>query len=124
MSAQQPKQQKQLQFPDSVLVLGERFRIELVPDFRDNDGESVLFGDTGSDVVGGFYRIRINSDLDTRTRWRTLVHEHVHAALCVSGVSNVLPDEVEEVVAQSLEHATIQLLRQFGKQLVQHLGEE
>lgn len=109
-------------FPTQVIVLGEPYRIELVPDFKDDDGVNTLFGDTGSDVTGGYYRIRINSDLDTAGRWRTLVHEHVHGALAVSGVANVLDDGVEEIIAQTIEHATIQLLRQYGTQLMQHLG--
>lgn len=112
---------KSKEFPTSILVLGEPYRIELVPGFKDEDG-TTLCGDTGSDVLGGFYRIRINSDLDTAMRWRTLLHEHIHAALAVNGVANGLDAEVEEIIAQSIEHATIQLLRQYGNQLMQHLG--
>ena len=111
-------------FPDHVYALGERFRIELVPEFKDDDGVSPMFGDTGSDIIGGFYRIRINADLDTKSRWRTLIHEHIHAALAVNGVANVLDNNVEEIIANTLEHATIQLLRQYGKQIMQQLGEE
>lgn len=99
-------------FPDHVYVLGWRFRVELVSDLS-SDGEAV-----SGEMVGNLHRIRINADLDSARQWQVLVHEYVHAVLHMVGVGNFINDEVEEVIAQSLEYGMMQLLRQHGRHLV------
>ena len=89
--------------------MGVPFRVE-VPEL---DEETV------GDTVGFYRRIRISNDVDSKKLWSILVHEWVHAVLHVNGVGNVLDEDVEEVIAQSMEHAIEELLRQIGPALLQ-----
>lgn len=81
------------------------------------DEENVL-----GDTVGLYRRIRISKDLTRRQQWTTLVHEWAHAVLYVNGVASVIPDEVEEIIVQSFEHAVEELLEQVGEDLLKHLS--
>jgi hypothetical protein len=99
--------------PDEVKVLGRTFRVEMA-DLNEDD----VLGDT----VGLYRRIRISKDLTRRQQWTTLVHEWAHAVLYVNGVSSVIPDEVEEIIVQSMEHAVEELLEQVGEDLLKHLS--
>jgi len=94
-------------------VLGRTFRVEVV-DMAEDD----VLGDT----IGLYRRIRVSRDLTRRQQWTTLVHEWAHAVLYVNGVSSVIPDEVEEIIVQSFEHAVEELLEQVGEELLQHLS--
>ena len=96
-----------------MTVLGLPFRVEVT---KVNEG---VVGET----LGLYRRIQIDQDLDTRRCWTTLLHEWVHAVLYVNGVANVLPDEVEEIIAQTMEHALEELLLQMGPQILEHLKE-
>lgn len=93
-------------FPTSVTVLGQEFRIELLPAEK-MDGN---FGE----MVGELHRIRICDTQDRARRWRTLLHEVVHAVLYVNGVSNTIDEDQEEVIAQSLEYGMLQFMQQYG----------
>ena len=99
--------------PSSILVLGEEFRVEVISDLH--SGTDPVSGET----VGAYLRIRINADLDLPRQWTTLIHEYVHAVLHVVGIGNILSEEVEEVIAQSMEYGIVQLLRNQGNQLRQ-----
>ena len=94
-------------------MLGRTFRVEVV-DMAEDD----VLGDT----IGLYRRIRVSRDLTRRQQWTTLVHEWAHAVLYVNGVSSVIPDEVEEIIVQSFEHAVEELLEQVGEELLQHLS--
>lgn len=94
--------------PETITILGETFRIEMEADPM--SGEDLVDGET----VGSYRRIRINSNLDMERQWGTLIHEYIHGALYVAGVGNVLNDAVEEIIAQTVEHAILQLLDQHG----------
>lgn len=74
------------------------------------------------DTVGLYRRIRISKDLTRRQQWTTLVHEWAHAVLYINGVASVIPDEVEEIIVQSIEHAVEELLEQVGHQLLKELS--
>lgn len=100
--------------PTSLNVLGVPFRVEVT---KVNEG---IVGET----VGFYRRIQIDQDLDSRRCLTTLLHEWVHAVLYVSGVANVLPDEVEEIIAQSMEHALEEMLLQIGQQVIDQLKED
>lgn len=89
-------------------MLGVPFRIEVT------ELEEEIVGDT----VGLYRRIRISKDVDSKKMWSVLVHEWVHALLSVNGVASVISQEVEEIIAQSVEHATEELLKQIGSQLL------
>lgn len=104
--------------PSHLMVLGERFRVELVPNLH--SGEDKVHGET----VGDYRRIRICADLDIRRQFQTLLHEFVHATLHVMGASNYLDDNIEESIAQSLEYAMSQLLRQHGSVLADLFNNE
>lgn len=99
--------------PESILVLGVPFRIEVVDQVDEED-------DLGS-TNGELRLIKIDSSQDTRRRWTTLMHEYVHAVLHVIGVGNKLDDAVEEVIAQSMEHASEQFMKQYGKEYLRAL---
>jgi hypothetical protein len=107
-----PSTSKQI-LPQEVRVLGRTFRVEVV-DMAEDD----VLGDT----IGLYRRIRISRDLTRRQQWTTLVHEWAHAVLYVNGVASVIPDEVEEIIVQSFEHAVEELLEQVGEELLQHLS--
>lgn len=96
------------------MVMGIPFRVEKV------QFEEELAGET----VGMYRRIQVSGDLTRRQAWSTLVHEWVHAVLHVNGVSSVIPDEVEEVIAQSVEHAMEEFLLQVGPQLLATIDEK
>lgn len=99
--------------PDYISALGEVYRVEYIPNLCAPDGDPVHgYTDSTHRII------RINSDLDRRRQLSTMVHEYVHAILHVSGVGNVLTDELEEVIAQSIEHGIMQLLGQLGPELV------
>ena len=97
-----------------VNVLGVPFRIEVTDIGEDNWGET----------VGWKRRIQISNDSDTRRLWTTLLHEWVHAVLYVNGVANVLPNEVEEMIAQTMEHALEEMILQIGPQVLATLKED
>lgn len=107
---------KKLPLPDRVSVLGVPFQVELAESLTEvGDDEEPTWGDTR----GFERRIRVNSTQDTRRQWTTLYHEYLHAALYVIGAN--LGDEVEEMVVQSLEHATEQFMLTHGEQFVKAL---
>lgn len=88
--------------------MGIPFRVEVT------EVEEEVLGDT----VGLYRRIRISQDVDKRKAWSVFVHEWMHAVLHVNGVSSVVPEEVEEIIAQSVEHAMEEFLLQVGPQLL------
>lgn len=99
--------------PDHVNVMGIRFQVQLV-DKVDDEGS---VGET----AGALRLIKVDSSQDTRRQWTTLCHEVCHAAMDVVGVASVIPEEVEEIIAQTMEHTIEQLLLQYGEQLVRAL---
>jgi hypothetical protein len=60
----------------------------------------------------------VSSSLTIDEQWQVFLHEWAHAVLSVNGVTNVIDDKIEEVIAQSMEHALVELLNQisFGKE--------
>lgn len=100
--------------PLEIRVLGVPFRVEVT---KVNEG-------VAGETLGFYRRIQLDQDMDSRRLWTTLLHEWVHAVLYVNGVANVLPDEVEEIVAQSMEHALEEMLLQIGPQVIAQLKED
>ena len=96
------------ELPNEVRVMGIPFRVEVT------EVEEEVLGDT----VGLYRRIRISQDVDKKKAWSVFVHEWVHAVLHVNGVTSVIPEEVEEIIAQSVEHAMEEFLLQVGPQLL------
>jgi hypothetical protein len=100
--------------PSELKVLGVPFRVEVT---KVDEG-------VAGETLGLYRRIQIDQDLDIRRCWTTLLHEWVHAVLYANGVANVLPDEVEEIIAQTFEHALEEMLLQIGPQVMAHLRED
>lgn len=94
--------------PKKVIVLGTPFQVEA------RALSSDIFGETdGLKKV-----ISVSSSLTIDEQWQVFLHEWAHAVLSVNGVTNVIDDKIEEVIAQSMEHALVELLNQisFGKE--------
>lgn len=88
--------------------MGTTFRVE----------KASLEEEVVGDTLGLYRRIRISDTLDNKKAWSVLVHEWVHAVMYINGVASVIPDEVEEIIAQSLEHALEEFLLQVGPNLI------
>ena len=90
------------EFPSSVMVMGRRVRIKIVP-------HSVINSDPSStnDEWGEFQpmtaTILISQKLPERQRGLVLAHELQHAIISFSGLSNLLSDELEEAVCDASE---------------------
>lgn len=78
--------------PDGVTLLGVHFDVVVEP------LEEGLCGDTSV-----YQRmIRVDSLMSREVQWETLHHEVAHAILRLTGISELLGEELEESVAQSL----------------------
>lgn len=95
--------------------MGIPFRVEVA-----KLGEEGLCGDTD----GILRRMRVAEEYDTLRKWRILIHEWVHAVFYVNGAANVLDDDIEEMIAQSMEHAIEELLLQVGRPLLDQLEKD
>lgn len=95
--------------------MGIPFRVEYV-----KLDEDELCGDTD----GMIRRIRVAEHYDVLRKWRILIHEWVHAVLYVNGAANVLDDDTEEMIAQSMEHAIEEMLLQIGRPLLDQLEKD
>lgn len=104
--------------PSRTIILGEPFRVELVPDLLSDD--EAVSGET----LGESHRIRINASLDTEKQWRTFIHESLHSGLHVNGYGNVSDSVTEEMIVQTLEYVVVQMIRQHGKQLLEVFGDD
>ena len=102
-------------FPRKINVMGIPFRGELVAHLT-SDGEKV-----DGETIGDLRLIRVCSNQDLRRKWTTLYHEYIHAALHVVGLGNVLGEEIEEVIAQTLEHANEIFNKEHGDQYLSAL---
>lgn len=108
------KKKLDLSLPSHVTALGIPFQVQVV-DVIDDEGS---VGETS----GEHRIIKIGAGQDSRRRWTTLWHEHIHAVLDVNGVGAILPEGLEEVIVQSLEHAQEQFLLAHGDKLLAALA--
>lgn len=99
-----------LALPEHVTPLGIQFQVQVV-EHVDDEGSA-------GETAPSHRIIKIASDQDTRRRWTTLLHEYMHATLDVVGVNATLPEGIEEVIVQSLEHALEQFLILHGDKLM------
>lgn len=104
-----------MDFPDKLNILGVPFKIEV----RAIDDENAV-----GETWGLQRKIYISETLDTRRKWTVLVHEWAHAVMYVNGASSVLPEHVEEMVVQCIEHAFEEFLLQVGPQILSIIDEE
>lgn len=89
--------------PKKIMVLGTPFQVEV------KKVNSDIFGETD----GLKKLISVSSSLTGEEQWQVFLHEWVHAVLNVNGVANVIDDAVEEIIAQSMEHALMELINQI-----------
>lgn len=110
------------QFPKSVRILGETFRVEVVDQTEEVDED----GTSPHGIIQFDSRvIKIKGDLTIRQQYRTLVHEALHAVLAVSGMEELCAsEEVEEGFVRALEHGMCQLIEQIGPELAINLVDE
>lgn len=80
--------------PKEVVVLGQAFKIRLMPAV-DDDGS----------CDGPRRLIQVSEEQDQEAADSTLLHEIIHAALFVSGHAETLGNEREEGLVLVLEHA-------------------
>ena len=81
--------------PSHIIILGQKFRIE-VCDMDEND-----YGET----LGYERLIKISKHQSKELVMHTLFHEAVHAALHVTGQTSLLSDNMEEAVVMAMEAA-------------------
>lgn len=81
--------------PDKVEILGTAFAISYQKRIAGN-----LFGETLPDTK----RIKIKSDLTPAALEATLFHEMMHAALFMSGLSQIVTEDMEEAIIRAIEH--------------------
>ena len=104
--------------PETTKVLGEEFRIEVPETLLDEDGEE-LYGDTD----GIRRRFRVAGEQGSVRIWTTFLHEYLHGVLYVNGVANVISEELQEIIVQSMEHGFIQFMDQHGDILMRAVRE-
>ena len=87
--------------PKHIEILGHRFKV-VVCELPSSDTH-YLHGDC--DTSRRY--IRINASDSPGVQIRTLFHEKLHAILGISGVSNLLSEEVEEAIVVALENGLL-----------------
>lgn len=80
--------------PQRIKVLGEWFRV-----LHMDLSEEGLFGDCDVDNRV----IRIDQSLEGKSFKETLKHEKFHAMLRISGISELLGDQLEEAICRLVE---------------------
>lgn len=85
---------------DSCEVLGRTVRIVAIP-----DGELCKIADT-EECLGLFKddTIYIATSLTGDRKLRVFRHEYAHAILCISGITNLLEEKLEETLCDLLEN--------------------
>lgn len=86
-----------MRWPKKVTVGSTEFKISYV--------NKVDAEDSHAEFVGSDRKIRIKRHLKAEDKNRALMHETLHAALYVSGVSEMLKDSQEEAVVVAIENA-------------------
>lgn len=85
-----------VKIPNKINVLGKDFTVTRKKMVKDHHGE----------CDGSRYQITLSNAETLEASRQTLFHEAIHAALYVSGLSNVINDDnLEEAIVISLENA-------------------
>lgn len=106
-------------FPKRLNILGYNYPVYVVKDLKDSDGTKL----DGLMEVKPFRRIKIDADLSTHDKYSTLIHEAIHAILCVSGSSSIIDNEnIEEGLVLALENGLTILVKELGKKLLKGLS--
>lgn len=97
-----------MQHPKSIRVLGRKFRVA----YRDilNAPPGTLGQTYGAENLIEISTLSHDTPKDIRT---TLLHEALHAALHVSGLSIYLDDRLEEALVTMLTHAVEEIAPQL-----------
>lgn len=92
-----------MSMPKSIMLMGHRIKIELNDD-PDNHGTC--------DVPMRTIYIRRTDPISLQRE--TLLHECVHMILGLSGISQLLSDELEEAIVIAVETGLSPLIKQLG----------
>jgi hypothetical protein len=85
----------EIKIPKSVKVMGHTIKIK-VKELEDDDHGEFVFDDK---------TIYLSNDPEKQNdQWPTLLHELIHSALTIGGVSEVLGPGVEESICRCLEN--------------------
>lgn len=88
--------------PTYISVLGHTFTIKQVPKLAD-DGHGECNVDERT--------IKISTAYPLASRQSTLRHEAIHAILGITGLTELLSDELEEAIVVAIENALTEELR-------------
>lgn len=80
-----------------IEVFGQRWAVRVV-------GQDRLCEDSEGECHFETREILISNRLDGPQRDSVLIHEVIHAILCVSGMSEILGDRLEEAVITAIEN--------------------
>lgn len=98
--------------PRSVMGAGGPITVKLVDAIEPDAGKPVGDNSVTFGIWEGPTRtIRIVKGLDPAFQWSVLQHELVHSALFDAGVTNLLPPEQEECLADAISTARVAEMR-------------
>lgn len=95
--------------PKNTKVSGWPWHIKLI---KGKSNKEDCVGETKGDM----HLFEIDADVDNSRKWRTFLHEYVHGILHMNGLGNVLTEEVEEVIAQSMEYGITYFIQTYAAQ--------
>lgn len=101
------QKKKQYKLPPNILVGGMEFKIILkeIEDFGGMDFDNRI--------------IYIRKSLTKEDQLDTLIHEVHHAALGISGLSNILDDDnTEEALVRLVEHMVMPIIKEEYKKFI------
>lgn len=97
-----------MRVPTEILIAGHRVSISYPNEIPLEAGDEVSpYGDTTHD--GRTIRISKSKHKNEREVFATLYHESMHAAFALTGLANLVKDEVEEAFVTGLENAVVHL---------------
>lgn len=104
-----------MSLPKHVMILGQRWRVKVVPDLKDSD-ESCDGLTHYEDRL-----IEVNADLPVPEQYQVLFHELMHASFGITGTSCLIKGDGEtrkdneEVIIRSLEYSLWPVIKYLTK---------
>lgn len=97
--------------PTSIRILGQRWRIQYVPDLRDENGTKL---DGLTSPATRTISLCATGHATQALMASTLVHEILHVILRVSGLNELMSEQMEEAMVRALEHGLEDLVTLRG----------
>lgn len=101
-----------MNLPKSITILGQEFSIELKPQ---KEIEKEIGAGTFGAVNYSDRRILISNDVNEIDFQIIAFHEFLHALQFVSGVSQTIGPDLQEVISESFANGIIEILKQLYK---------